>query len=109
VSKQELQYGKKGKYFTVLLTVENLLIVDNKTVFYVTFSTHLPCSEEEDPLLRKYLRVKCGEMLEVGEVIKYRCEIGNLGELTSTITGIVMEDEKVLKLDDHGFVRYHAF
>jgi hypothetical protein len=45
-------------------------------------------------------------MLEVGEVIKYRCEIGNLGEMTSTITGIVMEDENVLKLDDHGFIRY---
>ena len=44
-------------------------------------------------------------MLEVGEVIKYRCEIGNLGEMTSAITGIVMEDENVLKLDDHGFVR----
>jgi hypothetical protein len=25
--------------------------------------------------------------------------------MTSTITGIVMEDENVLKLDDHGFVR----
>jgi hypothetical protein len=47
-------------------------------------------------------------MLEVGEVIKYRYEIVNLGEMT-TITGIVMEDENVLKLDDHGFVRYHAF
>jgi hypothetical protein len=47
-------------------------------------------------------------MLEVGEVIKYRCEIGNLGEMTSTITGIVIEDENVLKLDDHGFVRYHS-
>jgi hypothetical protein len=47
-------------------------------------------------------------MLEVGDVIKYRCEIGNLGEMTSTITGIVMEDENVLKLDDHGFVRYHG-
>jgi len=44
-------------------------------------------------------------MLEVGDVIEYRCEIGNLGEMTSTITGIVMEDENVLKLDDHGFVR----
>jgi len=60
---------------------------------------------EEDPVLRNYLRVKCGEMLEVGDVIKYRCEIGNLGGMTSTITGIVMEDENVLKLDDHGFVR----
>jgi hypothetical protein len=109
VSKQELQYGKEGKYFTVLFIMENLLIRDNKTVFYVSFSTHLSCSEEEDPFLRKYLRVNCGEMLEVGEVIKYRCEIGNLGEMTSTITGIVMEDENVLKLDDHGFVRYHAF
>jgi hypothetical protein len=48
-------------------------------------------------------------MLEVVEVIKYRCEIGNLGEMTSTINGIVMEDENVLKLVDHGFVRYHAF
>jgi hypothetical protein len=44
-------------------------------------------------------------MLEVGDVIKYRCEIGNLGEMTNTISGIVMEDENVLKLDDHGFVR----
>ena len=44
-------------------------------------------------------------MLEVGDVIKYRCEVGNLGDKTSTITGIVMEDENVLKLDDHGFVR----
>jgi hypothetical protein len=103
VSKQELQYGKEGKYSTVSLMVEK------QTVFYVSFSTHLSCSEEEDPFLRKYLRLQCGEMLEVGEVIKYRCEIGNLGEMTSTITGIVMEDENVLKLDDHGFVRYHAF
>jgi hypothetical protein len=47
-------------------------------------------------------------MLEVGEVIKYRREIGNLGEMTSTITGILMEDENVLKLDDHGFIRYHG-
>jgi len=103
VSKQELQYGKEGKYSTVSLMVEK------QTVFYVSFSTHLSCSEEEDPFLRKYLRLQCGEMLEVGEVIKYRCEIGNLGEMTSTITGIVMEDENVLKLDDHGFVRDHAF
>jgi hypothetical protein len=89
--------------------VEKLLIQDKNTIIYVSFSTPLSCSEEEDPFLRKYLRVKCGEMLEVGEVIKYRCEIGNLGEMTSTITGIVMEDENVLKLDYHGFVRYHAF
>ena len=89
--------------------VEKLLIQDKNTIIYVSFSTPLSCSDEEDPFLRKYLRVKCGEMLEVGEVIKYRCEIGNLGEMTSTITGIVMEDENVLKLDDHGFVRYHAF
>jgi hypothetical protein len=89
--------------------VEKLLIQDKNTIIYVSFSTPLSCSDEEDPFLRKYLRVKCGEMLEVGEVIKYRCEIGNLGEMTSTITGIVMEDENVLKLDYHGFVRYHAF
>ena len=105
MSKQELQYGKEGKFFTVLLMVEKLLIRDKNTNIYVSFSTPLSCSDEEDPFLRKYLRVKCGEMLEVGEVIKYRCEIGNLGEMTSNITGIVMEDENVLKLDDHGFVR----
>jgi hypothetical protein len=28
--------------------------------------------------------------------------------MTSTITGFVMEDENVLKLDDHVFVRYHG-
>ncbi len=55
----------------------------------------------------KYIRVMCGETLEVGDVIQYKCEIGNLGLFTSTITGIVLEDENVLKLDDHGFVRYH--
>jgi hypothetical protein len=47
-------------------------------------------------------------LLEVGEVIQYRCEVGNLGKMTSTITGFVMEDENVLKLDDHVFVRYHG-
>jgi len=31
-----------------------------------------------------------------------------LGEMTSTITGIVLEDENVLKLDDHGLVRYYS-
>jgi len=41
VSKQELQYGKEGKCFTVFFIKENLLILDNKTVFCVTFSTHL--------------------------------------------------------------------
>jgi hypothetical protein len=38
----------------------------------------------------------------------YRSEIGNLGEMISTITKIVVEDENPLKLDDHGFVRYHG-
>ncbi len=40
----------------------------------------------------------CGETLEVGHVIQYKCEIGNLGLFTSTITGIVLEDENVLSL-----------
>jgi hypothetical protein len=35
--------------------------------------------------LVKYLRVKCGEFLRVGDVAKYRCEIGNLGHMPSTI------------------------
>ncbi len=30
-----------------------------------------------------------------------------MGEIISTITKIVLEDENPLKLDDHGFVRYH--
>ena len=50
---------------------------------------------------RKYLRVKSNDTLQVGDYIKYRCEIGNLGYITTFITGIVMEDENVLKLDDH--------
>jgi hypothetical protein len=41
-------------------------------------------------------------------VILYRSEISNLGEITSTITKIVLEDENPLKLDDHGFVRYYG-
>jgi hypothetical protein len=52
--------------------------------------------------------VKCGEWLRVGEVIMYRSEIGNLGDMISTITKIEPEDENPLKLDDHGFVRYHG-
>jgi hypothetical protein len=47
--------------------------------------------------------VKCGEWLWVGETILYRSEIGYLG-----ITRIVREDENPIKLDDHGFVRYHG-
>jgi hypothetical protein len=47
-------------------------------------------------------------MLEVGDAIQYRCDIGNLGVMTSSITGIVMEDENIMKLDDHGFERYHV-
>jgi hypothetical protein len=39
--------------------------------------------------------VKCGERVEVGDVKQYRCEIGNLGDPTSTIVGIVLEDENV--------------
>jgi hypothetical protein len=30
-----------------------------------------------------------------------------LGEIASTITKIVLEDENPLKLDDYGFFRYH--
>jgi hypothetical protein len=41
-------------------------------------------------------------------MILYRSEIGNLVEMTSTITKIVLEDENPLKLDDTGFVRYHG-
>jgi hypothetical protein len=41
-------------------------------------------------------------------VILYRSKIGNLGEKRSTITKIVLGDENPLKLDDHGFVRYHG-
>ena len=46
--------------------------------------------------------------MRVGEVIMYRSEIGNLGDMISTITKIEPEDENPLKLDDHGFVRYHG-
>jgi hypothetical protein len=42
------------------------------------------------------------------DVILYRSKIGNLGEKRSTITKIVLGDENPLKLDDHGFVRYHG-
>jgi hypothetical protein len=38
----------------------------------------------------------------------YRSEIGNLGDMISTITKIEPVDENPLKLDDHGFVRYHG-
>jgi hypothetical protein len=38
----------------------------------------------------------------------YRSEIGNLGDMISTLTKIEPEDENPLKLDDHGFVRYHG-
>jgi hypothetical protein len=41
-------------------------------------------------------------------VILYRSEIGNLGEIMSIITKIVLEDEDPFKLDDHGLVRYHG-
>jgi len=41
VSKQEVQYRKKGKYYTVFRIKDNLLICYNKTVFYVHFSTPL--------------------------------------------------------------------
>jgi hypothetical protein len=66
------------------------------------------CSEEKDIIFAKYLRVKCGEWLWVDKVIMYRSEIGNLGDMISTITKIAPEDENPLKLDDNGFVRYHG-
>ena len=46
--------------------------------------------------------------MRVGETILYRSEIGNLGDMISTITKIEIEDENPVKLDDHGFVRYHG-
>ncbi len=46
--------------------------------------------------------------MRVGETILYRSEIGNLGDMISTITKIEPEDENPVKLDYHGFVRYHG-
>jgi hypothetical protein len=46
--------------------------------------------------------------LWVGKVIMYSSEIGNLGDMISTITKIKPEDENPVKLGDHGFVRYHG-
>jgi hypothetical protein len=63
---------------------------------------------EEDSIFAKYLRIKCEEWLWVGDVLLYRSEIGNLGEITSTITKIVLKDENLLKLDVHGFVTCHG-
>jgi hypothetical protein len=62
---------------------------------------------DDDPVTTKYLWVKCGEWLTVGDHITYQCEIGNLGCYTSEIRKIVVDDDNPLKLDDWGFVRYH--
>jgi hypothetical protein len=63
--------------------------------------------EEDDSVTTKYLWVKCGEWLKVGDHITYQCEIGNLAYYTSEIRKIVMDDYNPLKLDNLGFVRYH--
>jgi len=77
-----------------------------KTFFLISLHSNSD-SDAEDIFRKKYLRVKCGEWLRVGDVIKYKCEIGNLGYKTSEIRAIVFKDENPVKLDDWGFVRYH--
>jgi len=72
------------------------------------FFSYTPYREDDCyPWEKRHLRVKCGEWLKVGDVITYKCEVGNIGYLTSEIRKIVLEDENPLKLDDYGIVWYH--
>jgi hypothetical protein len=74
-NRQSIQ--KKSKFNNVIgiTIIETVKKIWNPTII----------NRNEDQSLTRYLRVKCGERLKVGDAIRYKSEIGNLGNFTSEI------------------------